>query len=106
MRKRFFNVAGPCVPSEHYMLDPFRDIGDELIKKIRSYIKELGLPEGFAKDADYDDIAEVLKSSFVDYCRSLDKTLVVFFDEADCLANGTLISFLRQYGKKIVVAGC
>jgi len=26
----------------------------------------------------------------------LDKPLVVFFDEADCLSEGTLITFLRQ----------
>jgi hypothetical protein len=38
----------------------------------------------------------VLNSSLVKYCRSLEKPLVIFFDEADCLANGTLIAFLRQ----------
>jgi hypothetical protein len=26
----------------------------------------------------------------------LDKPLVIFFDKADCLSEGTLISFLRQ----------
>jgi len=30
------------------------------------------------------------------FCKSLDKPLVVFFDEADCLSENTLISFLRQ----------
>jgi hypothetical protein len=30
------------------------------------------------------------------YCRTLDKPLVILFDEADCLCNDTLISFLRQ----------
>jgi len=28
--------------------------------------------------------------------RSLDKPLVIFFDEADCLSDDTLITFLRQ----------
>jgi hypothetical protein len=153
---KYFNVAGPCVPDKHYMLDPMRGIGDELmdlvdgeqyfiihaarqsgkttllkaltrqinsqdqyyalycsleaisifsepekgipaiIKKIRNYIEDQDLPEGFAKNVDYDDITGILKSSLVKYCRLLDKPLVVFFDEADCLSNGTLISFLRQ----------
>jgi len=38
----------------------------------------------------------VLNTSLVEYCRSLDKPLLVFFDEADCLREGTLINFLRQ----------
>jgi hypothetical protein len=68
----------------------------EIVGKIESYLKNYGLPPGFAKDANYGRIGDVLNLSFVEYCRSLDKPLVVFFDEADCLANGTLISFLRQ----------
>ncbi|MDR3197991.1 MAG: hypothetical protein LBU34_09010, partial [Planctomycetaceae bacterium] len=31
-----------------------------------------------------------------DLVKSLDKPLVILFDEADCLSEGTLISFLRQ----------
>jgi len=31
-----------------------------------------------------------------EYCKVNNKPLVIFFDEADCLSNGTLISFLRQ----------
>jgi hypothetical protein len=27
---RYFNIAGPCYPSEHYMLDPLRNIGNDL----------------------------------------------------------------------------
>ena len=34
MSKKYFNVAGPCVPGKHYMLDPMRGIGDELMKLI------------------------------------------------------------------------
>ena len=151
-----FNIAGPCVPDEHYMLDPMRGITDELmnlvnqkqyfiihaarqsgkttllnaltskinaegkyyalycsleaisylpepkdgipeiVQKIASCVKNQNLPEGFAKDANFNYITGVLNDSFVDYCRSLDKPLLVFFDEADCLCDGTLISFLRQ----------
>jgi hypothetical protein len=153
---KLFNVAGPCIPGEHYMLDPFRGIKNELIdlvngnqyfvihaarqvgkttllrelvrqisargehyalycsleaiqdftepergipgivKRIAAGIENYGLPEGFAKDADYSDTAGVLNTSLVRYCRSLDKPFVIFFDEADCLSEGTLITFLRQ----------
>ena len=165
MSKKYFNVAGPCVPGEHYMLDPMRGIGDDLakliegkqyfvihaarqsgkttllleltdrvnakgdyyalycsletiqvfsdpekgipaiVKRIDSFIKNQGLPEGFAKNADYDDPTGVLNTSLVAYCRSLDKPLVVFFDEADCLSNGTLITFLRQMREGYITRG-
>ncbi|MCL1992218.1 MAG: ATP-binding protein, partial [Spirochaetes bacterium] len=156
MRNLLFNVAGPCIPGKHYMLDPFRGINSELMElidgeqyfvihaarqsgkttllwglvnsinakgdyyalycsletitvftdpekgipeivgKIESCLEQQNLPAGFAKEADYSRTSSVLQSSFVKYCRSLDKPLVVFFDEADCLSNGTLITFLRQ----------
>jgi hypothetical protein len=156
MPKRFFNVSGPCRPDEHYILDPLRGIGGELmdlidekqyfvihaarqsgkttllqelarqinargehyalycsleavqeliepergipeiVKRLEHRARNQGLPEGFARNADYSHIAGVLNSALVDYCRSLDKPLVIFFDEADCLSNGTLITFLRQ----------
>ncbi|MDR0711558.1 MAG: hypothetical protein LBF67_04330, partial [Prevotellaceae bacterium] len=32
----------------------------------------------------------------MNFVKELDKPLVVLFDEADCLSEGTLISFLRQ----------
>jgi hypothetical protein len=68
----------------------------EIAKNIVDCIKSQGLPPGFAKDADYSNISNMLNVAFADYCRSLDKPLVLFFDEADCLSNGTLITFLRQ----------
>jgi hypothetical protein len=45
---------------------------------------------------DKHDIAVSIKSLFHSICSTLDKPLVVFFDEADCLSEGTLITFLRQ----------
>lgn len=50
----------------------------------------------FAKDIVVADYATNLLQSFTFFCHTLDKPLVILFDEADCLANGTLISFLRQ----------
>ena len=38
----------------------------------------------------------VLKDFLKELCTGLDRPLVVFFDEADCLGGETLISFLRQ----------
>jgi predicted AAA+ superfamily ATPase len=32
----------------------------------------------------------------MNFVKSLDKPMVILFDEADCLSEGTLISFLRQ----------
>jgi hypothetical protein len=50
----------------------------------------------FAAELDLNDYANVLRRALTGLCMSLDKPLVIFFDEADCLSEGTLISFLRQ----------
>jgi hypothetical protein len=42
------------------------------------------------------DITVSIKELFYALCSTLDKPLVVFFDESDCLSEGTLITFLRQ----------
>ena len=52
--------------------------------------------ELFAKNADYDNYTGVLFSELKKYCRIIDKPLVIFFDEVDCLSENTLITFLRQ----------
>jgi len=156
MPKRYFNVAGPCIPGDHYMLDPLRGIGDELmnlidanqyfvihaarqsgkttllkqltrsinaqggyhalycsleatqgwiepergiptiVKTMAYAFEESGMPDSFAVNADYGDAANVLRKSLVAYCQTLSKPLVIFFDEADCLSDVTLITFLRQ----------
>ena len=155
-KKLSFNVAGPCVPGDHYMLDPLRGIGYELmnlidgkyyfvihaarqsgkttllkelvrrinargeyhalycsleavtwftepekgipaaVKCIAASLEDYNMPEGFAANADYADIANVVKKTLTAYCKTLSKPLIIFFDEADCLSNGTQITFLRQ----------
>jgi hypothetical protein len=77
------------------LIEPEKGI-PEIVKKIEYYATSQGLPKGFAENANYSNISTVLNAAFANYCRSLDKPLVVLFDEADCLSNGTLITFLRQ----------
>jgi len=50
----------------------------------------------FAEQIDASHFNMVLRESLSYFCAELDKPLVILFDEIDCLANGTLISFLRQ----------
>jgi len=50
----------------------------------------------FAEQIDYADFNIALREALTYFCEDLDKSLVILFDEVDCLENGTLISFLRQ----------
>jgi hypothetical protein len=69
-----------------------------IVRSLKSALKYSSLPGkgGFAADADYADFTNILKDSLTEYCISLDKPLVALFDEADCLSEGALITFLRQ----------
>ncbi|MCL2100148.1 MAG: ATP-binding protein [Fibromonadales bacterium] len=67
-----------------------------VVKSIKAALSDYGMPGNFAENADYSDVANVLRTSLTAYCRTLDKPLIIFFDEADCLSNGALITFLRQ----------
>ena len=67
-----------------------------IVKKIKHELRKQKMPGGFAEEADYADYTNVLNTTLCDYCSSLEKPFVIFFDESDCLGNGTLISFLRQ----------
>jgi len=157
MRRIDFNVAGPCVPGKHYMLDPLRGIGDDLtdlinqeqyfvihaarqsgkttllkqltrdinatgeyhavycnldilqgwteaekgipvvVERLRFAFRDAGLQSGFAEGCGGIGEANVLREALSAYCRALDKPLVIFFDEADCMSDNTLIMFLRQF---------
>ncbi|MCP4700308.1 MAG: ATP-binding protein, partial [Gammaproteobacteria bacterium] len=50
----------------------------------------------FAEGLNEGDFNTLLRMALSFLCQKLDKPLVILFDEIDCLANGTLISFLRQ----------
>ncbi len=155
--KRYFNIAGPCLPGEHYMIPSERRIKGlrelidqkqyfvihaarqsgkttllkELSKKLNEEGKyyvlycslesvqdiiepEKGIPAvfrtlkryidmnpvfsafRFGEDAEHSDFNNMLIRMISRFCGELDKPLVILFDEADCLSNGTLITFLRQ----------
>ena len=50
----------------------------------------------FAQQAHDGNYANMLRLALSAFCGQLTRPLVILFDEIDCLANGTLISFLRQ----------
>jgi hypothetical protein len=79
------------------IVDPKEGI-PAIIHYIKTSLKLYCLPDAssFAVDLDMSQYSEALSRSFVDYCKTLNKPLVLFFDEADCLGGQTLISFLRQ----------
>ena len=69
-----------------------------IVKCIKTALFICGIPgnENFGENADYSNFAGVLHVELTRYCKMLDKPLIIFFDEADCLSESTLISFLRQ----------
>lgn len=154
---RFFNIAGPCYPQEHYIVPPLERLPDltplinqkqyfvihaarqtgkttllhhlaaflngerkyyalycpleaaqvfpepregirQIFYSLTYNIKNSGLPhaEDFGKGVKLEETAIVIRSALSDYCRILDKPLVLLFDEIDALQNGTLVAFLRQ----------
>jgi len=158
LMNRIFNIAGPCNPKKHYMIDALRRLGKDIfqlidleqyfvihaarqsgkttllleltrivnkegkyhalycslenaqaaadaaegiptiINSIQNALEGYDLPNArlFQKDININDHLNSLQMALTNYCRSLDKPLVLFFDEADCLSGQTLISFLRQ----------
>jgi hypothetical protein len=77
--------------------DPDKGI-PSIVKKIKYAVDMSDIPskDGFAENADYSDYTNVLNKELSLFCKQLDKPLVILFDEADCLSEGTLITFLRQ----------
>jgi len=164
---KYFNVAGPCIENQHYMLDAIERLRDELaelistnqyfvihaarqtgkttlllnlrnkinaegkyyalycsLENVQSFPNpEQGIPAiinclktdirysnmpsklDFAKNLDGIDVANQLRMAITDFCASLDKPLIILFDEADCLGEHTLITFLRQLRNGFVNRG-
>jgi hypothetical protein len=70
----------------------------EIVKLLKKVILFSDIPNKyeFAEDADYTYFSGVLNMSLSLFCMKIDKPLVLLFDEADCLSEDTLITFLRQ----------
>ena len=69
-----------------------------IINSLQVDLDNYNLPynEKFKEDIDLNDYANALRIALKNYCRRLDKPLIILFDEADCLSENTLLSFLRQ----------
>ncbi|MDR2344747.1 MAG: hypothetical protein LBE18_01650, partial [Planctomycetaceae bacterium] len=81
----------------HNIAEP--EIGiSAIIQNMKADIADMDIPHclDFAPNADSAHYSVVLKTSLKQFCKLLDKPLVILFDEVDCLSEGTLISFLRQ----------
>jgi hypothetical protein len=79
------------------VVDPKEGI-PAVVKRIEKALRFSSIPESakFAKEADYSDYTGVLLTELTVLSMTLDKPLIILFDEVDCLSEGTLISFLRQ----------
>ncbi len=69
-----------------------------IIEELRSAADDQNIVEGtqFAEHVDLSYYHTALRKSLSQFCKRSEKPLVLLFDEIDRLANGTLISFLRQ----------
>ena len=81
----------------HRIEDPEKGI-PEIVRTIKEMLYYSAIPhkESFAENPDYAHFTGVLRKELTLFCMKLDKPLVVLLDEADCLNEGTLITFLRQ----------
>ncbi|MDR1895270.1 MAG: hypothetical protein LBR10_00575, partial [Prevotellaceae bacterium] len=79
------------------IVDPEKGI-PAIVSCLKDSLSDVNIPFGekFAQTADLTDYVSVLKAELSRFCKLLDKPLAVFFDEADCLSENTLILFLRQ----------
>jgi hypothetical protein len=70
----------------------------EIVKTIKDMLRFSVIPHctEFAKEADYSNFTGVLNTELTLFCMLPSKPLIILFDEADCLSEGTLISFMRQ----------
>lgn len=77
------SVQGICDPKEGM---------PAIVATLRSSLAIAKLPDPFGDGM----FNTVIKDGFNTLCAELDRPLIMLFDEVDCLADGTLITFLRQ----------
>jgi len=94
---------------ENMYVTPDPEIGiPGIINAFAIALENYQLPhfEQFKNNIDISDYLNAFGLSLSRYCRKLDKPLIIFFDEADCLSEDTLLSFLRQlrngYGNRSI----
>lgn len=63
-----------------------------IVACLRNVIQIARYPDTFTDES----INTAVKSGLSGLCAALDRPLILLIDEIDCLANGTLITFLRQ----------
>ncbi len=63
-----------------------------VVATLRSSLAAARLPDPFTEGP----VNTILKDGLSQLCATLDRPLIMLFDEVDCLSNGTLITFLRQ----------
>ena len=70
----------------------------QIFQIIKSAIKSTSFPakESFGHGFESINYSVLIKDTLSAFCASLDRPLVIFFDEIDSLADNTLVSFLRQ----------
>jgi len=66
------------------------------VLKMAFYGSNIPQAELFAKEPSGIGFASMMQFELSKIAKTLDKPLIIFFDEADCLSESTLISFLRQ----------
>ena len=67
---------------------------DELQSAVNDFDGLAGV--AFGEDIDPSKYTLAVREALSSLCRHADKPIIIFFDEVDCLSNGTLIAFLQQ----------
>lgn len=77
--------------------EPERGI-TEIFHNLKFSISYSSIPQKdlYGKDLDKSEYSTLIKKSLSDFCSKLDKPLILFIDEIDCLSDKTLLSFIRQ----------
>jgi len=70
----------------------------EILNVLKSAVKYSNLPhkDTFAKELNINNLSTLISDALRDFCKILDKPLVLFLDEVDGLQDKTMITFLRQ----------
>ena len=83
--------------SVEFFTEPEKGI-PEILNNLDYVLKHSTIPyeDEFVRQYRANQISTDLKTGLTDLTHNLDKPLIIFFDEIDCLSNGTLVTFLRQ----------